>query len=656
MGSKSKGLFAGNKLKRRRRLGRWHYKPYIKRTLRLKEKSDPLEGASQAKGIVLEKVQLEAKQPNSAMRKCIAPNTLVYLSSGCTTTIKEFGDLWQSGEIYTYNKEKNELEPSMVIDYFSLSKKEIRKSNVFKIKTKETDRQLIATGDHPIYTKRGKIDIKDLKIEDKVIVMPIASVEYEISSKGILNENDVIKNVPRGSKVEKIISELKNKNLLPLKLNNPKLPKIVRLIGHLLGDGTLASYIKKDGFNDVKFIASGKADELREIAKDIKSLGFECSDIIKGHSKSKVVANGKERIIEGDYTIIKSGFLSLFTIFKSLGVPIGDKANSSYNVPPFIRNGPLWIKEEFLSAYFGSELEKPRLKNKTFFPPSLVINKTEKHLEGGLNFAKDLIKMLNDFQIDSKIKYTEFGKRKDGTKTYRIFLYIGSNHKNLANLYGKIGYKYNKERSNLARLAYQYLTIKLRHMDRCQTAFTEFLKLRKKGYSISKITNILKNSGFEFIKKGAINYWVSCGVKNINKLGTTSKFIGFKEWIKENTSGLGESGLAWETIDNIEQTQCTELIDITTANNNHNFFANGFLTGNCVRVQLIKNGRQVTAFCPKDGATKMIDEHDEVIIECIGGAMGGSKGDIPGVRWQVIKVNDQSLDALLKGRIEKARK
>ena len=76
----------------------------------------------------------------------------------------------------------------------------------------------------------------------------------------------------------------------------------------------------------------------------------------------------------------------------------------------------------------------------------------------------------------------------------------------------------------------------------------------------------------------------------------------------------------------------------------------------CVRVQLIKNGRQVTAFCPRDGATKMIDEHDEVIIECIGGSMGGAKGDIPGVRWQVIKVNDQSLDALLKGTIEKARK
>jgi small subunit ribosomal protein S12 len=76
----------------------------------------------------------------------------------------------------------------------------------------------------------------------------------------------------------------------------------------------------------------------------------------------------------------------------------------------------------------------------------------------------------------------------------------------------------------------------------------------------------------------------------------------------------------------------------------------------CVRVQLLKNGRQVTAFVPGDAATKQIDEHDEVLIECIGGRMGRSKGDIPGVRWQVIKVNDQSLNALLRGKIEKARR
>jgi small subunit ribosomal protein S23e len=34
-------------------------------------KANPLQGACMAKGIVLEKVGVEAKQPNSAIRKCI---------------------------------------------------------------------------------------------------------------------------------------------------------------------------------------------------------------------------------------------------------------------------------------------------------------------------------------------------------------------------------------------------------------------------------------------------------------------------------------------------------------------------------------------------------------------------------------------------------
>lgn len=76
----------------------------------------------------------------------------------------------------------------------------------------------------------------------------------------------------------------------------------------------------------------------------------------------------------------------------------------------------------------------------------------------------------------------------------------------------------------------------------------------------------------------------------------------------------------------------------------------------CCRVQLIKNGKQVTAFMPGDGAQKLIDEHDEVIIEAIGGRKGGSIGDLSGIRWRVIKVNDQSLLALRQKKIEKARK
>ncbi len=73
----------------------------------------------------------------------------------------------------------------------------------------------------------------------------------------------------------------------------------------------------------------------------------------------------------------------------------------------------------------------------------------------------------------------------------------------------------------------------------------------------------------------------------------------------------------------------------------------------CVRVQIIKNGRQVTAFAPGDGAIGFIDEHDEIVIEGIGGAKGGSYGDLPGVRYRVTKVNGISLNELVKGRKEK---
>ena len=73
----------------------------------------------------------------------------------------------------------------------------------------------------------------------------------------------------------------------------------------------------------------------------------------------------------------------------------------------------------------------------------------------------------------------------------------------------------------------------------------------------------------------------------------------------------------------------------------------------CVKIQLIKNGRQITAFAVGDGAINFIDEHDEVLVEGIGGRMGRSYGDIPGVRFKVIQVNNVSLNELVKGRKEK---
>ncbi|KAF3071162.1 40S ribosomal protein S23-like protein [Hypoxylon sp. EC38] len=74
----------------------------------------------------------------------------------------------------------------------------------------------------------------------------------------------------------------------------------------------------------------------------------------------------------------------------------------------------------------------------------------------------------------------------------------------------------------------------------------------------------------------------------------------------------------------------------------------------CVRVQLIKNGKKVTAFVPNDGCLNFVDENDEVLLAGFG-RKGKAKGDIPGVRFKVVKVSGVGLLALWKEKKEKPR-
>ena len=68
-----RGLFSGPKMKSDRLKFRWKDRGFKKRQEKRRQggvlKHDPLQGSAQAKGIVVEKVGVEAKQPNSGIRK-----------------------------------------------------------------------------------------------------------------------------------------------------------------------------------------------------------------------------------------------------------------------------------------------------------------------------------------------------------------------------------------------------------------------------------------------------------------------------------------------------------------------------------------------------------------------------------------------------------
>lgn len=76
----------------------------------------------------------------------------------------------------------------------------------------------------------------------------------------------------------------------------------------------------------------------------------------------------------------------------------------------------------------------------------------------------------------------------------------------------------------------------------------------------------------------------------------------------------------------------------------------------CARVQLVKNGKTVTAFLPKDKAKDYVDEHDEVLIEGLGGSQGGAVGSMWGIKYRVVKVNGIALQQLRTGKKEKPRR
>ena len=74
----------------------------------------------------------------------------------------------------------------------------------------------------------------------------------------------------------------------------------------------------------------------------------------------------------------------------------------------------------------------------------------------------------------------------------------------------------------------------------------------------------------------------------------------------------------------------------------------------CVRVQLIKNGKKIAAFVPRDGCLNYVDENDEVLISGFGRS-GHAVGDIPGVRFKVCKFAGVSILALYKEKKENPR-
>jgi len=525
--------------------------------------------------------------------------------------------------------DKKEIENTEIINFFKLKAKPF----IYQITTL-TGQKIKATPDHPFYTPKGMVELNKLKIGDKIALYPFEGVEYKISKETILvDEKDIkkhfkiLKQDPQGHGLSQIINQLKKRDLLPLKTSSFKFAILLKIIGYILGDGYMGILNNKSKKSKETIISFyGNKKDLLEIKKDLKLIGFNfyLSERKRKHTIKTLYKTYSFARSQAELHLNSS---SLFILLKALGVPDGNKTKQNFRVPKFIFKLPLWQKRLFLAGFFGAELSSPKIfKNNTFnfYTPVLSINKRKKYIKSGKEFLNDIAMLLKDFNVETKkISLRKEQKNIDGETSYRLRLILSSTPKNLLNLWSKIGFEYQKEKSFLANAGVHFLRYKINFIKN---------KILNSGIKSRKGLIVLNKNNDEDIENFVLN--------NSRNLARPHKkeILDFNEFISKFK--FGSSGIFWDEIVKIEKIKFNGFVyDFTVSHKNHNFIANNFIVSNCgydinCGVRLLKSN--LTYDEVKAYLANLTKEFYREIPSGVG--RGGR-----------LKLNNQELDRILEG-------
>lgn len=530
--------------------------------------------------IIAKPFMLATKGKAHKLHGCVSGKTTIFLNNHALA-IKKLENEWKQHKVLTYNEKNGTIETSKIRDFIKLQ------MYTYRLRTKETGREIIASGDHPFFTPSGMKALIELKTEDKVAVNPEPPENFEIHKERLLlSEDDLLGTAKKYLKYRKdsflrnIIMELKD-DFIPLYTTNRKLPILTRLVAFLFGDG----HVKIIRNRDVSLEFYGEYVDLKRIQDEIKILGFN-SSIHTKKGQTAIVTDyfGKKKYIKGTtQNTLTCYSKSLWLLLVALGAPVGNKVVKDLQIPFWIKNGDRYLKREFLATLLGCEMDISRLDDrkynrKSFNCPRFSMNKIETYIKNGIQFIEDIAEMLKEFDIKTyKIRLVPYTTRKNGDKSIKIVLDFSNKFENLINLYKNVGLIYCKQKQIAAKLTLEYLRMKKHIIDERKRLFKKALLLKEQGYQLAEISKRLNS---DFVAKKDLWLWVHKKIKEKN-IKVPNSFPNFDEWVMLATTGLNE-GLLWETIDTIDKNGTDIVYDITVPKN-HNFFANGFLVSNCGR-------------------------------------------------------------------------
>ena len=525
---------------------------------------------------------------------CLSGDSLILHKFGYGLPIREFHNKWHEEQIKCYDFGKDTLEQTGIKLFLKIRPK----NKIYRLKT-ITGKKIIASADHPFYTPDGMKKLIDLRTHTCVAVNPFTGVLFESpSNKPIITLSDIEQTLLRLGRdlheqsAQTIIKKLKERGLILLGYDHPKLPHLLKIIGMVFGDGSM-NFIgnKKDGI--VGF--SGKREDLQKIREDITALNYTPSPIHK--NRSKLVYKGEiRRYVNYSFYVNAS---SLLVLLNALGVPAGRKVSQPYRIPAWIQQAPLWQKRLFIASLFGAELSTPRpklSKKGNFYAPVFYMSKRERYLKNGISFLNDISKLTEEFGVETtdlviRRKY----QTKKGEMSWSLELVFSCKPESLINLWGKIGFEYNQKKSELSKRAIHYLSLKERVINKRMSQISAILALKNSGLTHNEV---FQEIGGNFIGKRYIQSVVQRQDDSVEPR-IPKDFPSYSELIKNVTAGLSASNMLWDNVESIEEIDFTDYIyDFTVEHPHHNFIANNFVVSNC-GVRLVKTNLKENDVKPK---------------------------------------------------------
>ncbi len=507
---------------------------------------------------------------------CLAGNSKILHEFGYYQGIEEFDRYWMTQRIKCVNPH-TEVRNTEILAFMKQSRPS---TQVFDVIT-ESGRRIVATAEHPLLTTRGMVPLEDLAPGHLVAIYPFEGVPYEAPSDEVLvSEADLSRVYPRdrgGNGWNQVTQVLKARGLLPLQMDNPKLPYLIKLMGFIEGDGSLS--FSQSGYCQLALY--GRPVDLGDIQRDVRAIGFTPSRLYKRQRSHAIQTTYGEKAFVATEFSVRCRSRALGLLLRCLGTTVGSKVRQDGGMPAWLEHSPRWMKRLYLAALFGAELTAPQTVTGhpyNFSGPVLSLNRRPANAVGGRRYLQKIHDWLSEYRVESSLLHSrkEYFNRK-GDISVRLRLQISSRPDNLIRFWGGIGFEYNRRKQYLASVAAQYLRLKSLVLEERRASIRTTFALRMKGLSLDEITTAI---GSAYVSESFVARSLQIPRRTDVRIGTD--FPDFGAFLREMTRGLGKTGQVWDRI--LHKTPIAfdgPVYDFTVRDSHHTFIANSFVVSNC---------------------------------------------------------------------------